>query len=103
MRVLLLVLVMALAPGCGGESAPAAPEAPANVTGLITEVRLEGGRIGGFLLESGGESYDLLIDPEFEYGFDLEHLELHRAQKLPVSVDIARRGGKLYAHAVHDA
>jgi hypothetical protein len=103
-----LTLVLVLATACGGGNSPAAePSAPvsppANVTGLISEVRFEGEEVVGFVVEAREESYDLLIDPEYDYGFNLKHLEKHRVDELPVFVEISVQEGTLYAHEILDA
>ncbi|MGH2693025.1 MAG: hypothetical protein ACRDHM_11075 [Actinomycetota bacterium] len=104
MRRLFLILILATA--CGGEATPAATSSsppPTEVTGLITEVRFEGDEVVAFVVEAREDSYDLSIDPEYDYGFNLRHLEKHRAMKLPVYVELALRDGTLYAHAILDA
>lgn len=97
-------LILALIAACGGDATPAAtPSPPERVTGLITEVRFEGEEVVSFVVEAREGSYDLLIDPEYDYGFNLRHLEVHRVQELPVHVELAERDGALYANEVLDA
>ena len=101
-----LVLTLALATGCGGDPTPAASptgSAPDQVTGVVTEVRLEGGEVTAFVVETHEASHEILIDPEFEYGFDLRHLEVHQSSGDPVQVFLESRGGELYALSVLDA
>jgi hypothetical protein len=77
---------------------------PSRVTGLIVEIRREGGSISSFTVEARDDrSYDIAIDPDRDYGFDLEHLEVHREQRLPVLVRIDERAGVLYAVEILDA
>jgi hypothetical protein len=97
------VLILILAASCGGAAAPVADPSPGRVTGLITEVRFDGDEVVSFVLETRDESHDLLIDPEYDYGFNLRHLEVHRQQELPVHVEIVPVEGALYAHEVLDA
>ena len=97
------ILILILAASCGGEATPVADPSPGRVTGLITEVRFDGDEVVSFVLETRDESHDLLIDPEYDYGFNLRHLEVHRKQELPVHVEIVPVEGSLYAHEVLDA
>ncbi|HYZ10416.1 MAG TPA: hypothetical protein VE962_00810 [Actinomycetota bacterium] len=98
MRWVVLVAVCLL-PACASE-----PEVPPSVTGLITSIdRSDRGGITGFTVEAEGERYDIRIDPGRDYGFDLEHLEEHRAQSDPVRVTIEERDGQAYAFEILDA
>lgn len=93
-----LVLVAAVA--CGG-SEPAPP--PERVTGLITEIgRGNDGPIESFMVQEEGRTFRIRIDPRRDYGFDLEHLEEHRASELPVLVRLEQRNGGLYAVEILD-
>jgi hypothetical protein len=56
-----------------------------------------------FEVETAGDTYEILIDPELDYGFNLRHLDVHREQELPVIVDVEVRGGELYAASILDA
>lgn len=103
---LTLILTLILAAACGGEATPSADPStspPGQVTGLITEVRFDGDEGVGFVVEARDASHDLLIDPEYDYGFNLRHLEEHRTMELPVHVEIASLEGRLYAHEILDA
>jgi hypothetical protein len=98
--VLLLLLLSSVA--CGSTAEPAA--VPDEVTGLITSIqRNDRGTIESLTVEQGGQDYEILIDPGVDYGFDLEHLEEHRAQRLPVRVTVERRSGRAYATQILDA
>lgn len=93
------VILLLLAAACASE-----PEVPAEVTGLITAVeRNDRGTITAFTVDAEGEAYDIRIDPGRDYGFDLEHLEEHRAQELPVRVTIEQRGDDAFAVEILDA
>ena len=94
-------LVLLLAVSCGG-SEPAPP--PERVTGLITEIgRDDDGAIESFTVQEEGRTFRVRIDPRRDYGFDLEHLEEHRASELPVLVRLEQRNGALYAVEILDA
>jgi hypothetical protein len=99
MRLVVPLAVPFLLAACASE-----PEAPSSVTGLIVSVeRTDRGGITGFTVEADGETHDIRIDPGRDYGFDLEHLEVHRAQALPVRVALEDRVGTLFAVEILDA
>jgi hypothetical protein len=100
-RSLLVILLLAAA-ACGDG---AASDAPPRVTGLITSIeRDDGGTITAFDVETeGGDRYRILIDPGRDYGFDLEHLAVHRDQSLPVLVRSQSRDGEAVAVEILDA
>ncbi len=78
--------------------------APDQVTGLITQIsRGAGGDIRQFAMRQGAEAFEIRIDPRRNYGFDLEHLEQHRASDWPVTVRLDQRDGALYAVEILDA
>jgi hypothetical protein len=96
-----LALLLVLCVSCGGE---ARPKAPAEVTGRITAIERDGaGSITAFEVEDDEGPYRILIDPGRDYGFDLEHLVVHRDQELPVMVRLEDRAGDLYAIEILDA
>jgi hypothetical protein len=76
---------------------------PTQVTGLITETIYEGEQMTSFVVESREGTFEILLDPERDYGFNLKHLDLHRNQELPVQVPLESRDGALYAVDVLDA
>lgn len=95
----ILAMTLLLAPACSAE-----PETPAEVTGLIIALeQSDRGPITGFTVDAEGERYDIRVDRERDYGFELEHLEEHRAQELPVRVTLEERDDGLYAVAIEDA
>lgn len=100
MRLAAILLVpILLAPACSSE-----PEAPAEVTGLISAIeRSDRGPVIGFTVDADGQRYRIRIDRERDYGFDLEHLEEHRAQDLPVRVTLEQRDDGLFAVTIEDA
>jgi hypothetical protein len=96
-RVFLSLAVVA-AVACG------TTEAPTEVTGPITAIgRNDAGTITSFTVEEIGTPYRIRIDPTRDYGFDLEHLEVHRVQRLPVRVTLDDRDGTLVAVEILDA
>jgi hypothetical protein len=99
MRIALAGMLL-LSVACGD----AADEAPRRVMGLIVEIRRDDGRIDSFTVETSNHlRYDIAIDPNHDYGFDLEHLQVHLDQELPVSVRIDEQDGSLVATEILDA
>ena len=103
----LLVILLAASVSCGSPE-PAAdpspsPAPPSEVTGLITETIYEGEQMTSFVVETREGSFEILLDPERDYGFNLKHLDVHRKQELPVQVPLESRDGALYAVDVLDA
>jgi hypothetical protein len=101
-----LLLAAVLLASCGAEpSTPAetASPPPAQVLGVITEVGLEGDQVVSFEVEARDGSYEILIEPTRDYGFNLRHLLKHRDTGDPVAVDLEARGGELYAVSILDA
>jgi hypothetical protein len=91
---------------CGGDepetSSPEIP--PSEVTGVVIEVSSAGlGRVENFVVKDGDDTYEILIDPEADYGFNLDHLHEHRATGDPVRVELKERNGDLYAQSILDA
>ncbi|MDP8956522.1 MAG: hypothetical protein M3N24_06155 [Actinomycetota bacterium] len=85
---------------CGSDGDPA----PRQVTGVITEIsRGTGGQIQSFAVRQGDQSLEIQIDRQRDYGFDLEHLEVHRTSNWPVRVSLEQRDGTLYAVEILDA
>lgn len=106
MRRLLLILALLLAAcesdGSGSNARTDYPP-PDRVTGIITEIDFEDDRVVGFFVETRTGDWDVRIDPDRDYGFNLKHLEQHRARELPVDVPVEQRGDELYAIDILDA
>ncbi len=98
--ILAVALVAAVA--CG-DGEPAQPPGPITVEGTITSLREPGGVIAGMILDTEEGSIDVRIDPEQDYGFDLEHLREHVETGDPVRVTAERRGDALVALSIDDA
>jgi len=85
---------------CGNDE----PEAPAAVTGVVIEVSSAGlGRVESLVVKDGDDTFEILIDPDVDYGFNLDHLHEHRATGDPVRVELEERDGDLYAQSIDDA
>lgn len=76
---------------------------PTQVTGLISETSYEGEQMTSFVVETRDDAFEILIDPGYDYGFNLKHLEQHRTKELPVQVALESRDGGLYAVDILDA
>ena len=100
-RVTALAAVLVLVAGCGGTSTSgdSGDEAPREVTGRIMKIERTNGRISALDITSDGKSYRVVVAPDIDYGFDLEHLKQHRSQHLPVRCPLEQRGGRLVATA----
>jgi hypothetical protein len=94
-----LALALVAAGACGGASEPVPPR----VVGLVVELDAEGETVRGFVLEADGERYEIRIDPEIDYGFDLLHLRDHLRSRQPVDVRLDQRGDAVYATEILDA
>lgn len=105
LRCIILAACFFLA-SCGADGAteaesPSPP--PSQVSGVITEVRMDGNDISGFELEAVAGTHEILIDPDRDYGFRLGHLYEHQRTGDPVLVDLEVRQGELYAVSILDA
>jgi hypothetical protein len=99
----LLASLMLLGAACGGDDEND-PQAPESVEGII--VNIEGDRldqIESFRLKRGDDFYEIKVDPDREYGFNLGHLHEHLANSEPVVVELDDRGGELFAVSIEDA
>ena len=98
--------LLCLTVACGGSSAPSEEEpAPDQVVGLITEVEPpeETEIPTSFTVEEeDGDTYDIGIDPELDYGFDLLHVRDHFVTEDPVDVAVEERDGELIATSIAD-
>lgn len=97
-----LLLLGACAGGNEGD-APAEP-APASLTGVISTIDPPEGDIESFELARPDEDAQrIFIDPEADYGFDLQHLHEHMEDAAPVKVTLEERDeGRLFATAIDD-
>ena len=78
--------------------------APKEVTGPVLEVDGESlGDVTSFEVKEQDESYQIFIDPDVNYGFNLGHINEHLASGEPVRVGIDSRDGKLFATVIVDA
>jgi hypothetical protein len=105
-RLSALGAALVLLAGCGGDGSTSGDDggdAPREVTGRITTIERTDGRISALDVTSDGKSYRVVVAADIEYGFDLEHLEQHQSQHLPVRCPLEQRGDELVATAIWDA
>lgn len=91
---------------CGGGSTgeATAEQAPGSMTGVVATIEPPEGDIESFeLVRPGEDAQRIYIDPELDYGFDLQHLHEHMADEGPVKVSLEEREGRLYATSIEDA
>lgn len=104
--LLLALLLTASIAACSDDGKGIAPatNTPGEVTGVLTDIESASvGDVQGFTLKDGDKTYEILIDGDVEYGFDLGHLQEHLSGSLPVTVTLEERDGALYALSVDDA
>lgn len=107
-RLVALLLAVLLAVGCaatdGPEPSSEVTEAPSEVTGVIVDIESASIEdIDSFTVRSGGESYEIFIADDVEYGFPLSHLNAHLQAGDPVRVMLEERDGRLVALSIDDA
>ena len=103
--IALLCCLSFVGAACGGDDPEpvAASDAPSEVTGVLLDIESEGlGEVTSFTLKDGDETYEIFIDENVDYGFDLGHLNEHMTAGDPVKVPLEERDGKLYAQSIDD-
>lgn len=97
--IVLVALVVLVA--CSGPS-DVDEETPERVTGVITEIESPAfGEVEYFMLRQGGETYQIYIADDVDYGLPLSHLHEHLGTD-PVSSELEERDGKFYALTIED-
>lgn len=89
---------------CSSGTTSGRESAPQEVTGPVLGVNAESlGDVTSFEVKDEDDSYEIFIDPDVNYGFNLGHINEHLASGEPVRVGIDARDGKLFATAIADA
>lgn len=99
----MLAVLVLFGAACGDGDGDASG-APDSVQGIIVNIegeRLD--RIESFRLKSGDDLYEIHIDPDRSYSFNLGHLHEHLASSEPVVVELEERRGELFALSIEDA
>ena len=97
------VVLTAVTAGCGGDDKSTPSDPPSKLTGVVLEIESERiGEVSSFTLKDGDHSYEILIDPEVEYGFPLAHLNDHKTTSDPVTVELEEKADQLYAQSIDD-
>jgi hypothetical protein len=103
-RQLTAICLVAGLIGAGVACSKESPPPPTALTGVITQIAAgAAGEVTGFDLEAGEKSYNILIDPGRDYGFDLNHLYEHERLGDPVRVRLRAEDETLYALRIDDA
>ncbi len=97
-----LFVASILIAGCGSdtEGPDAAPE---QLTGVIVSLDTESfGDVRGLELKVGDTTYEIVVDPDHDYGFPLAHLSEHLRLAAPVRIDLELRDDDLVALTIED-
>lgn len=116
-NVPMMIALSGVVAACGGGSGDGAATAtsvtsdttasteakvPEEARGLITNIEREAGEIRAFTVKTDdGETYRIELDDR-DYGFDLNHLQEHLDQRLPVTVALEDVDGRAVARSVED-
>ena len=108
----MLIAVLVVGGACSGEDEPDRPGASASaavppgdsIKGIVTSVESSGlNEVSSFRVKTQGDTeYEVLIDPDLNYGFPLGHREEHRVSADPVEVAFDVRDGAVYASSIDD-
>lgn len=102
MTVVAAALALAGGASCGGADGGDGPERQ-EIVGVVTGISRSGDGIEAITVRSGGDSRRIELDPAVDYGFDVDHLEVHRETRDPVRCRVVRRGDDLVATLILDA
>ena len=101
--VLLAAVGLALLGGCADDSGEASSQSAKSLTGVISSIDPPEGTPESFeLVRPAEDAQRIAIDPEADYGMDLQHLHEHMDGALPVKVGLEERDGTLYATSIED-
>ncbi|MDQ4057583.1 MAG: hypothetical protein M3124_00495 [Actinomycetota bacterium] len=101
--VLLLAAVLACS-SCGGDSGANGGGGRDEITGPVVKVDAKSlGEVTSIELKQGDETYEILIDPEIDYDYNLGHISEHLSSGAPLRVEVEERDGELFATSISDA
>jgi hypothetical protein len=77
---------------------------PSSLEGVIVDIEARGfDNVESFELKTDDATYTIVIDPNRDYGFALNHLRQHLTTGDPVRVDLRDSAGELVALEIVDA
>lgn len=102
-RVLLLT-GMLVSSGCGDDSVADGGAGRDEVTGPVVKVDAKSlGDVESIEIKQGDETFEILIDPEVDYDYNLGHISEHLSSGAPLTVGVEERDGELVATSINDA
>ena len=97
-----LLLVGSLAACDSGSDVPCGDRG--TLTGVVLAVESRSlTDVRSFTIRSQDEECEIAIDPERDYGFALSHLNAHKIDGAPVTVEVDVEGDQLVALSIVDA
>ena len=100
----LLLAGALLCSACGGDSGANGGGGPDEITGPVVKVDAESlGEVTSIELKQGNETFEILIDPEIDYDYNLGHISEHLSSGAPLRVEVEERDGELFATSISDA
>lgn len=97
---LAVVVIVSTACSSGAEGPPAGDPTLEGVIVAIDSAAID--EVTSFTLKDGGDTYEIYIADDVEYGFPLGHMQEHLQGAEPVKVETETRDGKLYALTIED-
>jgi hypothetical protein len=104
MRRLAVVVILSISlVACdGGSEVPCGDRG--SLTGVVLSVESRSlTDVRAFTVRSQDEECEIAIDPDIDYGFPLSHLNAHKVDALPVTVEVEVRDAQLVALSIVDA
>jgi len=102
-RALLLAGLLMFA-ACGGDSGADGGGGRDEITGPVIKVNAKSlGDVTSIELKQGDETFEILIDPEIDYNYNLGHISEHLSSGAPLRVEVEERDGELFATSIRDA
>jgi hypothetical protein len=95
---------MLVCSACGGGSEPSGGGGQDEITGPVVKVDAKSlGEVTSIELKQGEETFEILIDPEIDYDYNLGHISEHLSSGAPLRVEVEERDGELIATSISDA
>jgi len=101
---LLLFAGMLVCGACGGDSGADGGGGPEEITGPVVKVDAKSlGEVTSIELKQRDKTFEILIDPEIDYDYNLGHISEHLSSGAPLRVEVEERDGELFATSISDA